>query len=256
MDNNLIQIVSHNLNLKKLKKYKTDIFTIFSQRKVIIEKADTENIDTEITIKIPKSCTLFVATNFEGQEIQKIIGPCKKRLWLTLLNQSYFEEYILNKGDIIGYIVIDPPNAFKVEYIAKEKPSRQPRQKNIQITIFPKTGRSTGKNSSKRKKISRRGYRRQTEGFLNRYDFAYAGRDTVNQVGKAAPKITLQATREIDKIAKQRINQIIRSGSSEIERVAPKIIRGAIEEVYKTPFRLLGNLGKKQFRKIKRKLFK
>ena len=47
---------------------------------MIIEKADTENIDTEITIKIPESCTLFVAAKFEGQEIQKIIGPCKKRL--------------------------------------------------------------------------------------------------------------------------------------------------------------------------------
>lgn len=41
-----------------------------------------------------------------------------------------------------------------------------------------------------------------------------------------------------------------------MERIAPKIIKGAIEEVYKTPFRLLGNLGKKQFAKIKRKLFK
>lgn len=41
-----------------------------------------------------------------------------------------------------------------------------------------------------------------------------------------------------------------------MEQIAPKIIKGAIEEVYKTPFRLLGNLGKKQFAKIKRKLFK
>ena len=65
-----------------------------------------------------------------------------------------------------------------------------------------------------------------------------------------------QATREINKIAQQRIDQVVRSGGAEIERVAPKIIRGAIEEVYKTPFRLLGNLGKKQFQKIKRKLFK
>ena len=108
----------------------------------------------------------------------------------------------------------------------------------------------------KRKKISRRGNFRQTGGFLNRYNFAYAVRDTVNQVGKVVPKIITQATGEINKIAKQRINQIIRSGSSEIERVAPKIIRGAIEEAYKTPFRSLGNLGKKQFEKIKRKLFK
>ena len=65
-----------------------------------------------------------------------------------------------------------------------------------------------------------------------------------------------QATREINKIAQQRIDQVVRSGGAEIEHVAPKIIRGAIEEVYKTPFRLLGNLGKKQFQKIKRKLFK
>ena len=36
-----------------------------------------------------------------------------------------------------------------------------------------------------------------------------------------------------------------------MERVLPKLLRGAIEDVYETPFRLLGNLGKKQFNKIK-----
>ena len=97
--------------------------------------------------------------------------------------------------------------------------------------------------------------KRQTSGFLNRYDFAYAGRDTVNQVGKIAPNIIKNATNDIKKIAKERIDQFIKTGSSEIERIAPKIIRGAIEDVYKTPFRLLGNLGKKQFQKIKRKIF-
>ena len=98
--------------------------------------------------------------------------------------------------------------------------------------------------------------RRQIGGFLNMYDFAYAGRDTINQVGKIAPEIINQATGQINRIAQQRIDQVVRSGRAKIERVAPKIIRGAIEEVYKTPFRLLGNLGKKQFQKIKRKLFK
>ena len=93
-------------------------------------------------------------------------------------------------------------------------------------------------------------------GFLNRYDFAYAGRDLVNQVGKVAPEIVNQATGEISKITQERIDQAIRSGGAEIERVAPKIIKGAIEEVYKTPFRLLGNLGRKHFEKIKRKLSK
>ena len=65
-----------------------------------------------------------------------------------------------------------------------------------------------------------------------------------------------QATGEINKIAQDRIDQIVRSGGAEIERVAPKIIKGAIEEVHKTPFRLLGDLGKKQFQKIKKELFK
>ena len=111
--------------------------------------------------------------------------------------------------------------------------------------------RGTGKTSGKTRRR-----RRQTGGFLNRYGFAYAGRDTVNQVGKIAPGIINKATADINKLDKQRIDQVIRQGGAEVERIAPKIIRGAIEEVYKTPFRLLGNLGKKHFIKIKRRLVK
>ena len=130
---------------------------------------------------------------------------------------------------------------------------RKPRggRRNLQITIYPKTGRSIEKTTFRKKSLVVK-----QEVFFNRYDFAYAGIDVVNQAGKVAPKMISQATGEINKIAQKRIDQVVRSGGAEIERVAPKIIRGAIEEVYKTPFRLLGNLGKKQFQKIKRKLFK
>ena len=55
---------------------------------------------------------------------------------------------------------------------------------NIQINVYPKTGRSAKKAILRKKKTSRR----QTGGFLNRYDFAYAGRDVVNQARKVAPK--------------------------------------------------------------------
>ena len=134
----------------------------------------------------------------------------------------------------------------------RQKRKPQGRRTDVQIIIYPKTGRSSGKTTSKRKKTSRR----QTGVFLNRYDFAYAGRDVVNQAAKVTPKLISQATGEINKIAQQRIDQVVCSGGAEIECVATKVIRGAIEEVYKIPFRLLGNLGKKQFQKIKRKLFK
>ena len=130
---------------------------------------------------------------------------------------------------------------------------RQVKHGDIQITIYPKTGPKTGRNTGKKRRMSWG----QTDGFLNRYGFfAYAGRDTVNQAGKIAPRIINKATSDIDKIAQQRIHQAIRTGGAEIERIAPKIIREAIEDVYKTPFRLLENLGKKQFQKIKKNLFK
>ena len=40
--------------------------------------------------------------------------------------------------------------------------------------------------------------KRQTGGFLNRYDFAYAGRDVVNQAAKVTPGVIKGATKEID----------------------------------------------------------
>ena len=124
--------------------------------------------------------------------------------------------------------------------------NRRLKHGNFQIIISPKNGTKTGKRSGRRKK--------QTGGFLNRYDFAYAGKDVVNQAGKIALDIISKATSDIDKIAKDRIDQAIKNGGGEVERIAPKIIRGAIEEVYKTSFRLLGDLGKRQFSKIKNKL--
>ena len=76
-------------------------------------------------------------------------------------------------------------------------------------------------------------------GFLNRFDFVYAGRNTVNQAAKVAPGVIKTATNDINNIVEQRINRIISKGGAEVERVLPKILRGAIEDVYQTPFRLL-----------------
>ena len=66
-------------------------------------------------------------------------------------------------------------------------------------------------------------------GFLNRYDFAYVGRDTVNQAAKVACGVIKNAGNEINNIAKERINQIITQGGKEAERVLPKILQIAQE---------------------------
>ena len=78
---------------------------------------------------------------------------------------------------------------------------------------------------------------------MRRYDFAYASRDTVNQAAKVAPGVIKAATND-NNIAKQRIDQIISQGGNEVEFVLPKTLRGAIEDIYQTPFRLLENFGK------------
>ena len=85
---------------------------------------------------------------------------------------------------------------------------------------------------------------------------AYAGRDVVNQAAKVAPGLIKAATNDINNIAHDRINQIIYQGGKEVERVIPKTLREAIENVYQTPFRLLGNFGKQQLEKIKRKILR
>ena len=79
----------------------------------------------------------------------------------------------------------------------------------------------------------RKAKRRQHGGFLNGYNFAYAGRDTVNQEMKGldslAPILIDKTLKEIDKFAKARIKQLINNGEQQVQKIAPQIIRGAIK---------------------------
>ena len=146
-----VRIISENFNLKKPKKNKKNIFTIYSPKKATIEKADTLTIDTELSIKLPENSTAYLATKFEGQEIQKFIGSnsTRKRLWITLLNESYFNEYQINKGDVIRYLIIEPDN-IKAHYQAKEKTSR--RTKKYPNNYLPKDWPKRWKNYFQKKR--------------------------------------------------------------------------------------------------------
>ena len=95
---------------------------------------------------------------------------------------------------------------------------------------------------------------------MNRHDFAYAGRDTVNQTLKnlnnTAPKLISQTSKEVSKIVEARIKQVINDDGQQIQKITPQIIRGAIEDLYKTPFILLGKLGKQKLYELKRNVLK
>ena len=73
---------------------------------------------------------------------------------------------------------------------------------------------------------------------------------------KVTPGIIKNETKEIKNVAQQRINQIINQGAKEVERVLLKILREAIEDMYQTHFKQLGNFRKQQLSKIKKEILR
>ena len=108
------------------------------------------------------------------------------------------------------------------------------------------------------KRRKKRKQRRQKGGFLNRYDFAYAGRDVVNQafknLDKTAHALIQNFKGERNDVLQQRNHQVITEGGAQLKEVGPQQLKGAIEDAYKTPFRLLGNFGKSKLAEAKRQL--
>ena len=72
------RLKSCKVKLKKTDRSKNNIFTIYSQKKAIIETADTVTIDTELILKFPPEANAFVDTKFTGQNIEHITGPKKR----------------------------------------------------------------------------------------------------------------------------------------------------------------------------------
>ena len=106
----LAKLVSCNEKLKQPEQFEGKIFTIYSPKEATFEKADMPAIDTELTLTLPEVSKALLTTKFTGQHIQNITGLVKQRLWITLLSESYFEKYTINKGNIIGYLVVETDN--------------------------------------------------------------------------------------------------------------------------------------------------
>ena len=168
---------------------------------------------------------------FQGQLEPAISMKIDTNLW-SKTTFSFFWKAVEIKKKIALRVPCRPTRTFKIQiWDDKDKKKRQTKK------IYQRT-------SQKQK--------RQLGGFLNRYNFAYAGRDTVNKVVKVAPGVIKAATNDINEIAQGRINQIISQGDKEVKSVLPKILRGAVKDVYQTPFKLLGKFGDQQLNKIKR----
>ena len=108
--------------------------------------------------------------------------------------------------------------------------------------------------------VKKRKRRRQKGGFLNRCDFAYARRDVVNQafknLDKTAPALIQNLKCELNDVLQQRIREVITEGGEQLKQVGPQLLKGAIEDAYKTPFKLLGKFGKSKLAEARQQLNK
>ena len=91
--------------IKKPFRSKENILAIYSPKKYMSQEEDTTTVDTEIIINLPTKSTAYVATKFKGQKIKEIRGPQKKRLRITLLNESYFQKHRINKDEVVRYLL-------------------------------------------------------------------------------------------------------------------------------------------------------
>ena len=217
--------------IKNSKHMKRGVFVIISPRHIKVESASYCRIDTETVVFSPTNSRGFITLKVNGNELKEFFEG-EHRLWIEILNRSFEDNIIIKKDKLLGFLVIEPEN-LRFQHVPPNKSIKQ-----------------------KRRRTARYRRKRQLDRFLSRYDFSYVGRGTVNQATKNAPGIIKTATKDINNIAKQRLNQLIFQRGKEVERVLPKVLRGSIEDIHQTPFRLLGNVGKNQFNKLKLKILK
>ena len=121
----MAKVVITGSKLKKPTRSKNNILTLYSPKNTCIKTADTLTIDTALILYLPKDSTAHLITKFQGQKMKTIVGPKTERLWLTLLNESYFDKYKIKRRDIIGYLIIEPED-LKIQY--KKNPPNQTRR--------------------------------------------------------------------------------------------------------------------------------
>ena len=80
----------------------------------------------------------------------------------------------------------------------------------------------TSKRKIKTKRRFKRCKAKQKHGLLNRYDFAYAGRDVVIQtfknLDKSSPQLINNLSKELNKITEERVKQLLPQGRGNLRK--------------------------------------
>lgn len=107
-----------------------------------------------------KTHKCFLTSKFREEEIEQIWNY-EQRLCVGILNKSCKEPIEIKKGSVLGFLLLETKQDIEIKHeIAQAK-----KKNGVSHSISRKT---------------------KTR-FLNRYNFAYASRDVVDQAAKVAP---------------------------------------------------------------------
>ena len=85
-------------------------------------------IDTEMVVFLPSNWKGFVTSIFRGDEINEICSQ-KQRLWIEILNRSFWRNDQNKKNESLGFLVIIPEDLkLKYESTAKKKKESRPKE--------------------------------------------------------------------------------------------------------------------------------
>ena len=93
------------------------------------------------------------------------------------MNKSFQDHIEIKKRQLLGFLVVEPEN-LEFQHVPQKKKAKKEKKGRV----------------SKTKKADRR--------LFELLDFAYAGREVVNQEGKVAPGVIKGATNDINNIVK------------------------------------------------------
>lgn len=142
--------------------------------------------NSNIVVILPNEHERYSTSLFKQDEVETIAG-IPHRSWVKILNRHVLRSIVIRKNKRIRFFAIK-------------------QGKNINVTH--ETATSKKKETNESKKISKG--KTQSGSFLNWYDFAYAGRDVVNQLGKVVPDLIKNASSELNNVAQWQNIELIK----------------------------------------------
>lgn len=140
-------------NVKKPYHLKNNILLLYAQRNIKIDPMEYRRQDSDIVVFMPKNSKCFLTSKLREEEIEQIWNY-EQRLCIVIWNKSCKELIEIKKNSVLGFFVLETKQDIEIKH------------EIAQATAYQK---------------------RQKQGFLNRYNFAYAGRDVADQAVKVTP---------------------------------------------------------------------